>query len=94
MIGKQGVIFAARGVPHAFMITSDTAHLLVLQTPGSGEDFYRAASEPLTSADDASRPADLPKLQRAAQESESIVLHGPPPFDVAPPLASGAASTG
>jgi quercetin dioxygenase-like cupin family protein len=53
MIGKQGVIFAARGVPHAFMITSDTAHLLVLQTPGSGEDFYRAASEPLTSADDA-----------------------------------------
>jgi quercetin dioxygenase-like cupin family protein len=94
MIGKQGVIFAARGVPHAFMITSDTAHLLVLQTPGSGEDFYRAASEPLTSADDASRPADFPKLQRAAQESESIVLHGPPPFDVAPPLASGAASTG
>jgi quercetin dioxygenase-like cupin family protein len=71
MIGKQGVIFAARGVPHAFMITSDTVHLLVLQTPGSGEDFYRAAGEPLTSADDTSRPADFPKLQRAAQEHRS-----------------------
>ena len=76
MIGKQGVIFAARGVPHAFMITSDTAHLLVLQTPGSGEDFYRAASEPL--ADD--REVDFDRVRAAATSDPGIELLGPPPF--------------
>jgi quercetin dioxygenase-like cupin family protein len=82
-LGRHGVFVAPRGVPHAFVITSETAHLLSLHTPGSGEGFYRAASEPLTSADDASRPADLQKLQRAAEESDSITLLGPPPFDAA-----------
>ena len=30
----------------AFMVTSESALILFLQTPGSGEAFYREASEP------------------------------------------------
>src|SRR5688572_29325509 len=36
-VGPGGVFFAPPGYPHAFMVTSDTARVLVLQTPGSGE---------------------------------------------------------
>jgi quercetin dioxygenase-like cupin family protein len=79
-IGGGGLFVAPRGVPHAFMCVSDTSHLLTVQTPGSGEDFYRAASEPLRSADDASRPADFGRLREVAEQSESIEILGPPPF--------------
>ena len=47
-VGPRGVVVAPRGVPHAFMVTSERALILTLQTPGSGEAFYRDASEPST----------------------------------------------
>ncbi|HEX2108953.1 MAG TPA: cupin domain-containing protein, partial [Rubrobacteraceae bacterium] len=47
-VGPRGVAVALRGVPHAFMVTSESALILTLQTPGSGEAFYRDASEPAT----------------------------------------------
>lgn len=79
-VGENGVFVAPRGVPHAFLVTSETARLLCLQTPGSGESFYRDASEPVSSASDAARPADLARLRDAAERSETIELLGPPPF--------------
>jgi quercetin dioxygenase-like cupin family protein len=79
-VGEGGVFVAPRGLPHAFLVTSETARLLCLQTPGTGEAFYRAASEPCDSEDDASRPPDFARLQEVAQRSETIELLGPPPF--------------
>jgi quercetin dioxygenase-like cupin family protein len=79
-VGEGGVFVAPRGLPHAFLVTSETARLLCLQTPGTGEAFYRAASEVSHSEDDASRPPDFARLQEAAQRSETIELLGPPPF--------------
>ena len=79
-VGEGGVFVAPRGGPHAFLVTSETARLLCLQTPGSGESFYRDASEPVSSASDAARPADLARLRDAAERSETIELLGPPPF--------------
>lgn len=79
-VGQGGFFFAPRGVPHAFMVTSDTARVLALQTPGTGEAFYRAAGEPVSSDAEASRPPDWPRLQRIAGESPSIEILGPPPF--------------
>ena len=79
-IGERGLFVAPRGLPHAFMVTSETAHILALQTPGTGEAFYRAATEPASSDDDASRPPDLARLREAAERSDSIELLGPPPF--------------
>lgn len=79
-VGPNGVFVAPRGVPHAFLVTSETARLLCLQTPGSGESFYRDASDPVSSAADATRPPDLARLRDAAERSEAIQLLGPPPF--------------
>jgi quercetin dioxygenase-like cupin family protein len=81
-VGEHGLFVAPRGVSHAFLVTSGTAHLLSLIAPGAGEAFYRSVSEPVTSAADASRPPDLARLREAAQRSDSIELLGPPPFDV------------
>ena len=83
-IGRGGLLVAPRGVPHAFMCTSETAQLLCLMTPGTGEDFYRAASEPLRSPEDAGRPADFARLREAAERSDSIEILGPPPFEAVP----------
>ena len=79
-IGSGGLFVAPRGVPHAVLVTSETAHLLGLQTPASGEAFYREATEPAGSDADASRPADFDRLREVAGRSESIELLGPAPF--------------
>lgn len=79
-VGPGGLIVAPRGVPHAFMVTSETAHVLSVQTPGTGESFYRDAGEPVRSAADAARPADWARLRAVAERSESIELLGPAPF--------------
>jgi len=86
---RQGSFFVApRGVPHAFMVTSESARVLALQTPGTGEAFYREAGEPIHSAEDASRPADWARLRDVAEQSESIELLGPPPFAAAQQAAA------
>ena len=79
-VGPNGVFVAPRGVPHAFLVTSETARLLGLLIPGSGESFYRDASEPVSAASNAARPPDLARLRDAAERSETIQLLGPPPF--------------
>lgn len=89
-VGERGLFVAPRGVPHAFLVTSETAHMLAVITPGTGEAFYRSVSEPVTSNADASRPADFARLREAAEGSEHIELLGPPPFDMAQQAATAA----
>ena len=82
-VGAGGLFFAPRGVPHAFRVSSATAHVLAILTPGTGERFYRAAGEPVTSEADATRPADFDRLRAVAEQSpDCIEIHGPPPFAV------------
>ncbi len=59
--------FTPRGVPHAFLVVSDHARVLVFQTPGIGEGFYRGASEP--AVDDSSDTVDIARLQASAHEN-------------------------
>ncbi len=83
-VGPRGVAVAPRGMAHAFMVTSESALILFLQTPGSGEAFYRDASEPSTDENDAERPPDLDRLRAAAQRHPDIIqILGPPPFEAA-----------
>lgn len=89
-VGAGGLFVARRGLPHAFMVTSETAHILAIQTPGTGERFYRLATEPVTSAADESRPPDWARLRQAAEQSDSIELLGPPPFAVQEEAAAAA----
>jgi hypothetical protein len=69
-----------RGVPHAFLVTSETARILCLETPGSSEAFYRGASEPLTRSLEASAPVDFDRVRASAALNGGIVILGPPPF--------------
>ena len=82
-VGRGGLFVAPRGVPHAFMVTSATAHIFTFMTPGNAEDFYREAGEPATSEAEASRPADIARLREVADRSPYIELLGPPPFAAA-----------
>ena len=90
-VGPGGVAVAPRGVPHALLVTSETTRVLALQTPGSGEAFYRDASEPSTDETDARKPPDLDRLRAAAQRHPDIIeILGPPPFEPAKESAARA----
>ena len=79
-VPQGGAVVTLRGVPHAFVVTSDFARLLFLQTPGTGEAFYRNASQPLADPDDLSGPVDFARLRATAQETGSTAILGPSPF--------------
>jgi quercetin dioxygenase-like cupin family protein len=69
-----------RGVPHAFVIASETARFLVMNTPGTQDRFFRAGGEPALTRDFADAPPpDLERTMAAAQE-HGVTLLGPPPF--------------
>jgi quercetin dioxygenase-like cupin family protein len=82
-VGSGGVFVCPRGIPHAFMVTSETARLLAWQTPGTGESFYREASDPAGPDADVSHPPDWDRLREVASGSRAIELLGPPPFEAA-----------
>jgi quercetin dioxygenase-like cupin family protein len=89
-LGPRGVAVAPRGAPHAFMVTSESALILSLQTPGSGEAFYREASEPATAETDPGR-TDWDRLRAAAERHPDIIeILGPPPFEAAKESAARA----
>jgi quercetin dioxygenase-like cupin family protein len=82
-VGPRGVAVALRGVPHAFMVTSESALILTLQTPGSGEAFYRDASEPATAETDPAR-TDFDRVRAAAERHPDLMqILGPTPFEAA-----------
>ena len=76
-VAAGGLAFAPRGVPHAFMVLSDVARLITIQTPGSCEAFYHGASEPAGS--DAPAPSFRPHCASATKNG-GIEILGPPPF--------------
>jgi uncharacterized protein YjlB len=80
-LGTGAVAFAPRGVPHAFLVSSPTARVLTLLTPGSAEGFYRGASEPASEAAGPSGPVDFERVRASAESSGGMQVVGPPPFD-------------
>ncbi len=72
-----------RGTPHAFAVRSPESHLLVMFTPGGGEEFFIAAGEPAVRR--ALPPDADPDFARyhAAAAKTGLVLLGPPPFNMA-----------
>ena len=72
-----------RGTAHAFAVRSAGAHLLVIFSPGGGEEFFIEAGEPAR-ARELPPPTD-PDFARyeAAAAKTGLVILGPPPFDLA-----------
>ena len=77
-LSAGGSAIIPRGVPHAFMVTTPTARMLCLQTPGGGESFYRQASEPVGVGEPPA--SDLARVRAAAVATGAIEILGPPPF--------------
>jgi quercetin dioxygenase-like cupin family protein len=73
-----GVAVLPRGIPHAFQVTS-VARMLCIQTPGSGESFFRIASEPAP-AGSPPPPVDFGRIHAAANQTGAVEILGPPPF--------------
>ena len=82
-VGPGGFAVAMRGVPHAFMATSEV-RMLCWQTPGNGQAFFRHASEPATH-DTIDGPVDFARVQGSAKAYGGVEILGPPPFAVAAP---------
>jgi quercetin dioxygenase-like cupin family protein len=80
-VGPGGFAVALRGVPHAFMARVET-RLLCMQTPGTGQAFFRHASEP-SSHDAVDGPVDFARVMAATEEHGSLEILGPPPFKMA-----------
>lgn len=76
-VTRGGTIVTPRGAEHAFVVISESARLLCLQTPGSGQAFYRQASEPAGEGDG---PVDFRKVAEAAKQTGATVILGPSPF--------------
>ena len=91
-LGPRGIAVAPRGIPHAFLVTSETARVLCLQTPGSAEAFYRGASEPAGADTDPAEAVDFDRVRQSAERSGGMQLLGPPPFEARGPAAAEAPS--
>ena len=77
-VGPGGLAMVPRGTPHAFLVTSETARMLVLITPGIGQDFFFGASEPYVEG--APHEVDFAKIQESARANGGTEILGPPPF--------------
>lgn len=78
-LAAGGIAIVRRDVAHAFLVTSERARMLCLQTPGSGEEFFRRASDPFA-VDQPAGPVDFDRVRAAAIATGAIVILGPPPF--------------
>ncbi len=72
-----GVAMLPRAVPHTYRITSETADLLALSTPGGGENFFRAAGWDLSQPVPEGWTIGPAELAAAAAANGQRVL-GPP----------------
>lgn len=64
-------------VPHAFMVVSEHARILTIQTSCDCEAFYLGASEPLEGS---ARETDFGRIAQSGAANGGITLLGPPPF--------------
>jgi len=84
-VGRGGVASVPRGMPHAVMVTSETARMLTIVTPGykALESFFHDVGEPATAlVIPPSAKLPMERIRAAAARHGSVVILGPPPFAV------------
>lgn len=72
-------VFLPRGVPHGFVVESDTpVRMLTLLVPGGGERIFAEAGRPAEGTGfPPAAPPDIPTLQRVARKYGNDIV-GPP----------------
>ena len=83
-LGAGGVASVPAGMPHAYVVESETARSLILITPGSAAmvAFFRDAGEPATERTlPPAGPLDIARIGAAAERTGAVKILGPPPFD-------------
>lgn len=79
--GPGGVAFVPRGVPHAFLVTSEFTRWVAIITPGDGEAFVREGGEAAPVAEPPPPGSlDIPRLKAAGERTGFMKVLGPPPF--------------
>ena len=79
-LSSGDTIVIPRGVPHALLVTSATARMLVFNAPGGHDRFFRTAGSPGRQDElPPPRAPDLVKMKEAAAQYGMIIV-GPPPF--------------
>jgi quercetin dioxygenase-like cupin family protein len=76
-------ITVREGVAHAFIVVSDTARFLVINTPGTQDSFFRDGGVPARHRDFAAAPAPDRERTMASAAAHGVRFLGPPPFDAA-----------
>jgi quercetin dioxygenase-like cupin family protein len=82
-LGAGGLVSVPPGLPHAYLVTSEAARLLILITPGSGamEQFFREAGQPAPAPVlPQAGPLDIERIAAAAELTGAVDIVGPPPF--------------
>jgi quercetin dioxygenase-like cupin family protein len=71
-------IFLPRDIPHAYVITSETARLVGSATPGGFESFFTDLGTPVVPGEPEAPPPGIEAMGRTAADY-GIELLGPPP---------------
>jgi quercetin dioxygenase-like cupin family protein len=76
-LSEGGIVYLPRNIPHGYRITSDTADLLMICTPGGIEGMFRQAGRDLATPRPEGFELSPQRMAEAADAYGQIVL-GPP----------------
>lgn len=79
-LAEGGIVFLPRNIPHAIRVTSNTARLLMMCTPGGIEGMFREAGWDLKNPLPEGWAVAMPHLAEASARYGSTIV-GPPPSD-------------
>ncbi len=84
--GPGSVVWIPRGIPHAFLVTSEIARSLWTGAPGGAmEAFYRQAGDAAPSRTLPSVELDIARIQAAGEATGAMKTLGAPPFSMNKP---------
>jgi quercetin dioxygenase-like cupin family protein len=76
--GSGDLVVLPRGVPHAYLITSETARLVGMASPGGFESFFAELGTPVAEGEPPA-PAPEPALMARTAAAYGVDVLGPPP---------------
>jgi mannose-6-phosphate isomerase-like protein (cupin superfamily) len=72
------LVVLPRGVPHAYLITSETARVVGMASPGGFESFFTELGTPVVPGEPPAAPPEPERMARTAA-AHGVEIIGPPP---------------